>query len=80
MEDVLPIKSWADLQTTNLNAYPTAKLKHPKKRGSTLSLRRTNDGKIKIKKEEKSTAKTLGMYFIHSVGIHEFSSHIDFTT
>ena len=73
MEDVLPIKSWADLQTTNLNAYPAAKLKYPKKRGSTLSLRRTNDGKIKIKKEEKSTAKTLGTYFIHNVGIFEFS-------
>ena len=79
MEDVLPIRSWVDLQTTNLNAYPTAKLKHPKKRGSTLSLRRTNDGKITIKKEEKSTAKTLGMYLINSVGIHEFSSHLNFT-
>ena len=59
MEDVQPIKSFEDLQNTDIKTYPTARLKYPKQGGNILSIKRTNDGHINLKKEEKSTSKTL---------------------
>ena len=59
MEDIQPIKSFEELQSSDISTFPQANLKFPKPKGCTLTFKRSNDGKISIKKEEKSTAKTL---------------------